>query len=141
MPELALGAWANPFRDPEEQIDHLLDSAVRADYVVTQVVSHHGIDSLDRFLETAARRGMTLPILVGIFYYRSGNPRTLERLANFIPVPTEALKREFSAGASPEEVCSRTLAALRERGLEKVYLSNLEPRAAEERIRRVEALL
>ncbi|MEX1257647.1 MAG: hypothetical protein WEG36_08520 [Gemmatimonadota bacterium] len=141
VPDLALGAWVNPFRDPGEQVDLLLDPDFYADYVLTQVVSHHEIEPLERFLATAAERGVTLPILVGVFYYRSGRPRTLERLGKFIPVPADALREEFERGATPEAVCARSLEALRERGIEKIYLSNLEPRKAEERLRRIEALL
>jgi 5,10-methylenetetrahydrofolate reductase len=140
VPELALGAWANPFRDPIEQVEVLLDPEFGADYLLTQVVSHHAIAPLERFLETAAERGLRLPILVGVFFYRSGSHRTLERLGKFIPVPAEALIGEFDSGLTPEAVCARSLTALKGVGVEKVYLSNLEPRRAEERLRRIEPL-
>jgi hypothetical protein len=141
IPSLPLGAWTNPFRDPDEQVDLLLDRGFHADYVLTQVVSHHDLTTLDAFLATAERRGVTLPIVVGVFFYRSGSARTLERLGRFIPVPADALRKEFAAGDSAEAVCARTIAAFRARGVEKVYVSNLEPRRAEERLRRIEALL
>jgi 5,10-methylenetetrahydrofolate reductase len=141
VPDLTLGAWVNPFRDPAEQVDLLLDPDFHADYVLTQVVSHLQIEPLERFLATAARRGVGIPIVVGVFFYRSGSPRTLERLGKFIPVPAEGLKEEFDRGETPESVCARTLTALRELGVEKVYVSNLEPRRAEERLRRIETLV
>jgi hypothetical protein len=56
--------------------------------------------------------------------------KTLIRLEEFIPVPREELVAEFSAGASAEAVCARTLRALADRGVEKTYISNLDPRRA-----------
>jgi len=140
VPDLALGAWVNPFRDPAEQVDLLLDPEFCADYVLTQVVSHHDIGRVEAFLATVADRGVKIPIVVGVFFYRSGSERTLERLGKFIPVPAEALRAEFGEGVSAEAVCARTLRALSRVGVEKVYLSNLEPRRAEERLGRIEAL-
>lgn len=138
VPELALGAWVNPFADPVEQVELLLDPEHHADYFLTQVVSHHDLAPLDRFLDESARRGLDMPGLVGVFYYRSARRETLERLARFLPVPVEGVRREFADGASPEEALARTLRALSERGLEKVYVSNLDPRRAETRLRLVE---
>jgi hypothetical protein len=141
VPGLPLGVWTNPLGDPERQVGWLAHEAAEADYYLTQVVSHHQVDALDAFLEEMERRGPPIPGLFGVFYYRSANPRTLERLGDFLPVPAEALTREFGAGASPEEVCARTLRALRERGVEKVYLSNLELRGAPRVLARIEALI
>ncbi len=138
---LAFGAWVNPYRDPVEQVRLLMEEGHEADYYLTQVVSHHDLDPLRRFLEEADRRGLRQPGMVGVFLYRSGNPTTLQRLSRFIPVPVEAIQREFAEGAGAEEICARTLGALAGMGVEKVYLSNLEPRRAGERLRRVEACL
>ena len=33
-----------------------------------------------------------------MFYYRSANPRTLDALKSFLPVPVEGLTREFDGG-------------------------------------------
>lgn len=141
-PGLALGTWANPFRDAAEQVGFLVDDGAEADYFLTQVVSHHDMGALDRFLDEAERRSLALPGLFGVFYYRSARPATLERLARFLPVPARALTREMEEeGATPDEVCARTIRALRERGVEKVYVSNLGFRGAEVRLRAVEALL
>lgn len=137
-----LGTWVNPFRDPSEQVGYLLDEEGHADYFLTQAVSHHDLGPLDRFLEEAARCGLEMPGLFGVFFYRSANRGTLERLSRFLPVPAEGLVREFEhEGVPPEEVCARTLRALRERGIEKVYVSNVGTRRAETRMREVEARL
>jgi len=140
-PGLPLGAWVNPYRGAGDQADLLADPEHAADYYLTQIVSHHDLGPLDRFLEETSRRGVTLPGVVGVFFYRSANPATLSKLSNFIPVPSEGLKREFAEGASPAEVCARTLRALAERGIEKVYLSNFDPRRSESQLRGVEGLL
>ncbi len=138
---LPLGAWVNPFRDPTEQLDFLEEAEDRADYFLTQVVSHHDLADVDAFLEGASRRGLEVPGLFGVFYYRSANPRTLQRLADFLPVPAKEVTAEFESGVTPDEVCARTIRALRERGVEKVYVSNLGFGDAALRLRRIEALL
>ena len=125
QPELELGGWANPHRDPTRQVGYLLESDVTADFYLTQVVSHHDMPAVDRFLEEAERRGLDIPALFGVFYYRSANPRTLDALTPFLPVPRDALIRDFRTGATAEEVCARTVRALRGIGVRNVYVSNL----------------
>ena len=134
-----LGAWVNPYKDPVEQIELLLDPEHCAEYYVTQVVSHHRLEPVDRFLNEAVRRGLTMPGLVGVFFYRSASERTLDRLAAFIPVPRAELIAEFASGASAEEVCARTLEALAERGIEKTYVSNLGTRGVCRQLEEIEA--
>jgi len=63
--------------------------------------------------------------MFGVFFYRSANPRTLDALRSFLPVPAEQLTREFDAGAEPEEVCARTIRALIDAGARHFYISNL----------------
>jgi hypothetical protein len=63
--------------------------------------------------------------MAGVFYYRSASPRTLAALAEFLPVPAEALTREFAGGAGPEEICARTIRALVDIGVRHFYVSNL----------------
>lgn len=138
VPDLALGAWVNPFRDPVEQVGLLLEKEHHADYYLTQVVSHHRMAPVDRFLEEAERRGLDVPGMFGVFYYRSARRATLERLSRFLPVPAEELQREFAEGAGSEEVLARTLRALSRRGVDHVYVSNLEAGRAALRLRRVE---
>lgn len=138
VPDLTLGAWVNPFRDAGEQVELLMEPEHHGDYFLTQVVSHHDMEPVDRFLEEAERRELDVPGLFGVFFYRSPNPKTLERLSNFIPVPVEELNREFEEGASPEEVCARTIRALAERGVDKVYVSNLALPGAARVLREIE---
>ena len=84
-----------------------------------------------------ARRGAKQPGVFGVFLYRSANPRTLAALDDFFPVPAQALTGEFDGGATPEEVCARTIRELRAVGAEKVYVSNLGSRGAGARLRRI----
>lgn len=125
MPSLNLGGWVNPLRDPVRQVDFLLDPAFGAEYYLTQIVSHHDLDRVERFLGESRRRGVPYPGVFGVFLYRSANPRTLQQLGKFFPVPAEGITRDFNAGLSPEEVCARSIRALRAIGVEKVYVSNL----------------
>src|SRR5437016_2008968 len=70
---LALGGWANPHADPERQVEYLAAPDFRAEYFLTQIVSHHRIDPVARFLKTAERHRVTMPGLFGVFFYRSAN--------------------------------------------------------------------
>jgi hypothetical protein len=137
QPQLALGGWANPHRDPGSQVAHLLDDRATAEFYLTQIVSHHSIPGVGAFLEEAARRGLTLPALFGVFYYRSASPKTLAALSSFLPVPAAELTREFAAGASAEEICARTIRALRTAGVRHLYVSNLPLARAASTLRRI----
>ena len=123
--DLALGGWANPYRDADRQVDYLMDPCFSGEYYLTQIVSHHDAAPVARFLERADRRGLALPGVFGVFYYRSANPQTLALLRDFIPVPGDALAREFAAGATPADVCARTLSAMIALGARRFYISNL----------------
>lgn len=124
-PKLELGGWANPSANAAEQVDFLLDSEVNADFYLTQIVSHHHADAVRRFLDEVRRRGVTMPGVFGVFYYRSSNPKTLHALSEFLPVPIAELRTEFEAGATPVEVCARTIRTLRDLGARHFYISNL----------------
>lgn len=124
-PSLTLGGWANPHADAERQVDFLASSNFNAEFYLTQVVSHHDIAAVDRFMDAAGRRGLALPGVFGVFYYRSANPGTLKVLQSFLPVPTEGLTREFAEGSTAEDVCARTLRALVAAGARHFYISNL----------------
>jgi 5,10-methylenetetrahydrofolate reductase len=124
-PKLTLGGWANPNAPASGQVDYLLAHAFTAEYYLTQIVSHHTVAPVAAFIEESTRRGLTLPGLFGVFYYRSAKPQTLATLGRFLPVPAEPLTREFDAGASPVEVCARTIRALRDVGVRHFYVSNL----------------
>ncbi len=122
---LTLGGWANPHADPERQVDYLSAPSFNAEFYLTQVVSHHHADRVERFIAAAERRGLTLPGIFGVFFYRSANPRTLETLKSFLPVPAEGLARDFASGATPEDVCARTIRTLMDAGARHFYVSNL----------------
>jgi hypothetical protein len=122
---IALGGWANPHGDAERQVDYLAASDFHAEFYLTQVVSHHDVIAVQRFVEAAGRRGLALPGVFGVFYYRSANPKTLQTLRSFLPVPIDGLSREFAAGDAPEDVCARTIRILRDAGARHFYISNL----------------
>jgi 5,10-methylenetetrahydrofolate reductase len=125
VPGLVLGGWANPNAPAEAQAAYLRDPRFTAEFYLTQIVSHHALSPVERFVEVCRREGVEAPGLFGVFYYRSANPRTLDSLAQFLPVPTEHLAAEFAGGASPQEVCARTITALFGLGVRHVYVSNL----------------
>ncbi len=141
LPTLGLGGWVNPLRKPVEQVDYLLNPEFEAEFFLTQIVSHHSVDRVERFLAEARRRGVQHPGVFGVFLFRSANPRTLAQLGNFFPVPAEGVTRDFETGLSPEEICARTIKTLREVGVDKVYVSNLGFDRPDARYRRILELL
>ena len=122
---LTLGGWANPHGDPERQVDFLTAKDFHAEFFLTQIVSHHQMPAVSRFLEAGRRRELALPGVFGVFFYRSANPRTLAALKGFLPVPAEELTREFGDGRTAEEVCARTIRSLLDAGARHFYISNL----------------
>ena len=127
-PELELGGWANPTANPDGQVAFLLDPHVSADFYLTQIVSHHQVDQVGAFLDAGRQGGLAMPGVFGVFYYRSANAKTLEMLSQFLPVPVEELTREFAAGATPIDVCARTIRSLIDLGAKHFYVSNLPAR-------------
>ncbi len=124
-PELELGGWANPTANTDSQIEFLLDPHVSADFYLTQIVSHHQADRVGTFLDAGRKGGLDMPGVFGVFYYRSANTKTLEMLSQFLPVPVEELTQEFAAGATPIDVCARTIRSLIDLGAKHFYVSNL----------------
>lgn len=124
-PDLQLGGWANPVADPAGQMRFLLDTNFNADFYLTQIVSHHQAARVEQFLAEGERHGLAKPGVFGVFYYRSANPKTLRMLSQFLPVPVDELSAEFAAGATPVDICARTIATLRSLGVRHFYLSNL----------------
>ena len=137
VPRLALGGWANPHRDAAEQVDFLTASDAHADFALSQVVSHHSVEGVERLIEAMRARGVSVPVIYGVFYYRSANPKTLETLSRFFPVPAAELTREFEAGATAVEICARTIRRLRSVGADKIYVSNLGNQGAGRRLARI----
>jgi 5,10-methylenetetrahydrofolate reductase len=122
---VALGGWANPHGDVERQIDFLTAANFHAEFYLTQIVSHFDAPKVERFVAAAERRGVTLPAVFGVFFYRSANAKTLQALDGFLPVPVEGLTREFGAGATAEDVCAKTIRTLLDAGARHFYISNL----------------
>ena len=125
VPGLVLGGWANPNAPAEAQAAYLRDPRFTAEFYLTQIVSHHDLAPVERFLDVCRREDVQAPGLYGVFYYRSANARTLASLGQFLPVPVAGLSREFGAGATPQAVCARTIRALFGLGVRHVYVSNL----------------
>ena len=137
---LALGAWVNPFHDPVRQIGYLRDDPT-ADFYLTQIVSHHELGPVRLLVEEADRRGLDLPGAFGVFYYRSAKPSTLAMLSRFIPVPAGEIRRDFEErGLTADEICARTIRELRALGVGRVYVSNLKPDDAPERLHAIHTL-
>jgi len=134
---LALGGWANPHRDAATQAQFLLRPDFTGEFFLTQIVSHHDLPAIEAFVRETRARGVTLPGVFGVFYYRSANPATLAHLSAFLPVPVAAITRDFAAGLSAATICARTIRALRNLGIEKVYVSNLGFRGAARRYREI----
>ncbi len=125
QPALKLGGWANPHGEARAQVGYLLDGHAHADFYLTQIVSHHDRAKVAAFLGEAARRKLVLGGVFGVFYYRSANPRTLNMLKEFMPVPVDALSAEFASGADAVDICARTIRALVDEGARAIYISNL----------------
>lgn len=137
VPNLALGGWANPHADAAAQVGHLLEERAHAEFYLTQIVSHHSRKKVEHFLEESQRRGLSIPGLFGVFYYRSANPKTLAALKGFLPVPIEELTREFAEGATPEDICARSIRTLTGAGVRHFYISNLPLGRAALTLRRI----
>lgn len=136
-----LGGWANPYRNPAEQVRLLLEQAEGLDFVLTQVVSHHNLAPVEAFFAEAERRHLGLPLFAGVFFYRSARRKTLEWLSQYIPVPVEELARDFEErGATPEEVAAETLRGLHALGFTRFYLSNIETGLAVRRLHAIASL-
>jgi len=124
-PRLTLGGWANPYADAAEQVGFMTDDRFNAEYYLTQIVSHLNVAPVERFIIEARRRGIDKPGIFGVFYYRSANPKTLSALNQFLPVPVDAIAREFADGATPADICARTMRAMIDVGAQHFYISNL----------------
>ena len=141
VPALSLGGWVNPHRDARQQVRYLAAPDAHNDFALSQVVSHHSLREVERFMEAHAASGVDTPVAFGVFYYRSANSKTLEILSRFFPVPVEEVTAEFERGDSAEEICARSIRALREIGADKIYVSNLGERTAGRLLRRILALV
>ena len=132
-PALKLGGWVNPYADPVTQVNYVTRGDFCADFFLTQVVSHHQMDVVETLMEEMERQGVDIPAVFGVFYYFSARPALLNRLSQFLPVPADELTEEFAAGDSPALICSRSMDALRNAGVQNVYLANMGFRGADRR--------
>jgi len=137
VPDLTLGGWTSP-HGGGRQVEYMLDGEYSADFYLAQIVSHYQSRSVEQFSNEAARRGLKIPGIFGIFYYRSASPKTLGMLSQFFPVPVEELKRDFAAGKSPDEICASSIHALLQRGVKNFYISNLPMPTAVETFTNIE---
>jgi 5,10-methylenetetrahydrofolate reductase len=124
-PHLALGGWANPNSEAARQVEFLRAPEFTAEFYLTQIVSHHAIEPVARFVDASRREGVELPGMFGVFFYRSASAKTLTALSQFLPVPIAGLSREFAEGATPVDVCARTIRAMMDLGVRHFYISNL----------------
>ena len=125
QPHLELGGWVNPTKDAQQQIEHLMQASATTDFYLTQVVSHHHMIEVEKFLAASERNALNIPGVFGVFYYRSGNKNTLDLLSRFLPIPRAQLIKEFSSGFTAEQICARSIQALRRIGIKHFYVSNL----------------
>jgi len=125
VPLLSLGGWANPYGHPGQQAGFVADESFTAEYYLTQIVSHLNPGPVEAFVREVDRLRLPHPGIFGVFYYRSANRKTLEALSRFLPVPVEALLAEFAAGATPVEICARTIRSMQALGIRHFYISNL----------------
>ena len=125
-PSLELGGWANPSAEAGRQIDYLLEAGGTTDFYLTQIASHHQAREVDAFLARGApprSHGAWRSSACSITAARSR--ATLATLQRFLPVPVDELTAEFAAGATPVDVCARTIRSLRDLGVQHFYVSNL----------------
>ena len=138
VPGMTLGGWASP-HGGRRQVEYMLHPEYTADFYMAQIAAHYQIPAIDEFLNEAARLGVRIPGIFGVFYYRSASSKTLDMLSKFIPIPGEELKRDFAANVAPEEICARSVHAFVERGVKNIYISNLPIATASEKLSRVES--
>jgi len=125
QPHLLLGGWANPHADAAWQAELMASPGFTGEFFLTQIVSHHHAAQVARFVKELERRDVGTPGMFGVFFYRSAKPKTLALLKEFLPVPVGELTREFDEGATPVDVCARTVRTLIDAGARHFYLSNL----------------
>jgi hypothetical protein len=123
-PGLTLGGWASPRKRGGTGRTPLSERA-NADFYLTQIVSHHNAAKVEQFVEEGRRRGLMLPGLFGIFYYRSSQSEDAERAQRVSAGSRRGLTREFGEGASAEGDLRAVAAAAVGRGRATLHVSNL----------------
>jgi 5,10-methylenetetrahydrofolate reductase len=137
-PSLLLGGWANPHRDPKQQVDFLCEHADTVDFALTQIVSHHDAPKVEAFVKELRACRFDKPVIAGVFHYRSARKKTLEILSQFIPVPREGLEADFrERRLKSHQITAASISRLRELGLKDVYVSNLPSGSAGRRLEQI----
>ena len=78
------------------------------------------------FLGEAGRQGVTAPGMFGVFYYRSAKAGDAEeRSASSCRCRSTSSAAEFAGGATPIDVCARSIRELMAVGVRHFYVSNL----------------
>jgi 5,10-methylenetetrahydrofolate reductase len=137
VPGLTLGGWTSP-HGGARQVEYMLDRNYSADFYLAQIVSHYQIRSVHEFQNEAVRRGLKIPGIFGVFYYRSASPKTLGMLSQFFPVPVDELRRDFAEGQSSDEICALSVHSLLKLGVKNIYISNLPMPTAAQTFGRIE---
>ncbi len=136
-PDLVLGGWANPHADPATQARLIAAPDFTGEFFLTQIVSHHRVEPVARFVRALEHERVAVSGLFGVFFYRSANARTLAMLSRFLPVPAEELTREFEGTPDPIEVAARTVRAMLDAGARHFYVSNLPLSRAQQTLRAI----
>ncbi len=133
---MALAGWANPHRDPDEQYRFLTED-FHAEVSLTQVVTHHSPGDLETLARRLDRDGIDLPLIAGIFHFHNANPRRLEMLGRYFPVPAEQITRAYASGMDPEAYTATAVRSALDSGARAVYISNLGMTGAPRRLERI----
>ena len=125
-PRLTLGGWANPYGDAAQQVDYMTDDCFNAEYLPhadRQPPGRRARRALHQ--RDPAARHRARPACSASSTTEAPTAKTLAALSQFLPVPVEGLSREFAAGATPIDICARTLRAMMDVGARHFYISNL----------------
>ena len=98
VPGLALGGWANPNADPAAQARYLTEDRFTAEFYLTQIVSHHSLGPVERFLGEADRAGVKCPACLASFTTAAETRRRSQCWSSFCRCP----RRPFSASLRQE---------------------------------------
>ena len=138
IPGMTLGGWASP-HGGVRQVEYILEPDYSADFFLAQIASHYQTAALDEFLNQSAKRGVRIPAIFGVFYYRSANAKTCAMLSQFFPVPFDELKRDFGEGLPAAEICAKSVHSMLQRGVKHIYVSNLPMATAAQKLADIES--
>ena len=117
-PRLTLGGWANPYGDPVRAAE-----LSRRRPVHRRVLPHPDREPPQRRACRAIRRGRAAGegwtgcrACSACSTIAARTPGRSKVLSRFLPVPAESLAAEFAAGATPVDICARTLRAMMDVG-------------------------